>query len=157
MMESDEYYMNLALSIAQQAWRVHQEVPVGCVLVKDSEVLALTHNLRESRQDPTSHAELLAIQEASQKLKNWRLVGTRLYITLEPCLMCAGAIILARIPHVIFGAFDPKAGVAGSLLNAFELPVNHQVKLQGGILQRECGQLLSSFFQEKRKQKKNIF
>lgn len=148
-----EYFMRLALEEAEKA-REEDEVPVGCVLVKGENVLARTHNLKEQSQDPTTHAEVLAIRQASKQLQNWRLIDTTLYVTLEPCLMCAGAMILARIPLLVFGTTDLKTGAACSLLNAFQLPVNHQVEVRSGILQSECSHILSTFFQQKRAQGK---
>lgn len=147
------YFMRQALLEAQKAWDV-DEVPVGCVIVQDSQIIARGYNRREQNSDPTAHAEILAIRQATQFLQNWRLIETTLYVTLEPCLMCAGAILLARIPHLVFGTLDPKAGVCGSLINAFKLPVNHHIEMVSGILPQECGSILTTFFQQKRKKER---
>ncbi|MEK7487282.1 MAG: tRNA adenosine(34) deaminase TadA [Planctomycetota bacterium] len=145
-----EQFMKAALQEAQKSWK-EDEVPVGCVIVQDSRIIGQGYNRREQNSDPTAHAEILAIRQATEFLKNWRLIETTLYVTLEPCLMCAGAIILARIPHLVFGTLDPKGGVCVSLMNAFKLPVNHKVEVISGILANECGSLLTAFFQQKRK------
>ncbi len=117
----DEYFMRLALREAARA-EEHDDVPIGCVIVKDGEVIATGHNERELRSDPTAHAELLALREAARALGSWRVLDAVLYVTLEPCAMCAGAIVLARVPRVIFGASDPKAGAAGSVLDVLATP-----------------------------------
>lgn len=138
--------MAKALVEARKAEAKH-EVPIGCVIVRDDTIIARAHNLRESKQDPAAHAELLAIRKAARKLSSWRLLNTTLYVTLEPCLMCMGAIILARIPRVVFGCFDPKAGAAGSLYDLSNDPrLNHRLELVSGIRGAECSQQLSSFF-----------
>lgn len=138
--------MAKALAEARKAEAKH-EVPIGCVIVRDDTIIARAHNLRESKQDPAAHAELLAIRKAARKLSSWRLLNTTLYVTLEPCLMCMGAIILARIPRVVFGCFDPKAGAAGSLYDLSNDPrLNHRLELVSGIRGAECSQQLSSFF-----------
>ncbi|HET6447803.1 MAG TPA: tRNA adenosine(34) deaminase TadA, partial [Conexibacter sp.] len=129
----------------------HDDVPIGAVLVHDGEVLAAGRNERELRQDPTAHAELLALREAAEKLGSWRVLDSVLYVTLEPCAMCAGAIVLARVPRVVFGAWDPKAGAAGSVLDILAQPqLNHRPEVSGGLLAEECGALLSSFFASRR-------
>ena len=154
MEQNHEYFMGLALGQARRAADLG-EVPVGAVLVRDQEVLATAHNLRESQNRPTAHAELLAIEEASRKTGGWRLEECRLYITLEPCLMCWGAIVLARIPEVIFGAYDAKAGVCGSVLSLHEEEFfNHHPLVQGGVRADECGKVLSDFFAQLRTEKK---
>ena len=131
------------------------EVPVGCVIVHEDRIIAKGHNQRETLQDPTAHAELLAITAAAAHVGSWRLEDTRLYVTLEPCPMCSGAIILARIPEVYFGACDPKAGCCGTLMNLLEdKRFNHQPFVTGGLLADECGGLLSGFFQAVRQRQK---
>jgi tRNA(adenine34) deaminase len=143
---SHEDYMALALEEAEKA-RALGEVPVGSVIVYRGEVLARTHNLREDLQDPSAHAEFLAIQAAARILGTWRLEETQLYVTLEPCPMCAGAIIMARVPEVYFGAYDPKAGCCGSLMNLLaDTRFNHQPVVTGGILEEPCGEVLKKFF-----------
>jgi tRNA(adenine34) deaminase len=131
------------------------EVPIGCVIVRDGRIIARGHNLRETTQDPAAHAELIAIRKAARKLGSWRLLSCTLYVTLEPCIMCMGAIILSRIPTVVFGCFDPKGGAAGSLYELSSDPrLNHQVALVPQILEAECSSLLSSFFAELRSRKR---
>ncbi|GGA46844.1 tRNA-specific adenosine deaminase [Kroppenstedtia guangzhouensis] len=131
------------------------EVPIGAVLVREGEIIGRGHNLRESHQDPTAHAEMIAIREAARLLGGWRLAGCELYVTLEPCPMCAGAILLSRLDTLVYGAYDPKGGCAGTLMN---LPrddrFNHQVEVVGGILEQECGELLRGFFRKLREQRK---
>jgi tRNA(adenine34) deaminase len=130
---------------------VWQDVPVGCVITRGDEVLAVAGNARERHHDPTAHAEILALRAASSAAGSWRLDGCTLYVTLEPCAMCAGAIVLARVDRVVFGAADPKAGFAGSLDNLVQDPrLNHRVELEGGVMADECGALLKSFFRERR-------
>ncbi len=128
------------------------EVPIGAVIVKNDQVVVRAHNLRESAQDPTAHAELLAIKEAAAKEGSWRLTDATMYVTLEPCIMCVGAILLARIPRLVFGARDEKAGAAGSL---YDIPkdkrLSHRMTVVGGIMERECAELLTTFFKELRK------
>lgn len=142
--------MRLALREAERAIE-HDDVPIGAVVVHEGEVLATGRNERELRQDPTAHAELLALREASEKLGSWRVLDSVLYVTLEPCAMCAGAIVLARVPRVVFGAWDPKAGAAGSVLDVLaESKLNHRPEVAGGLLAQECGALLSSFFAGRR-------
>jgi tRNA(adenine34) deaminase len=142
----DEYYMRLALREAERALD-HDDVPIGCVIVQGSEVIAAACNERELRGDPTAHAELLAVREAAQKVGGWRLLDTVLYVTLEPCAMCAGAIVLARIPRVVYAAPDPKAGAAGSVLDVLAEPqLNHRPDVAGGLLADEGAALLRKFF-----------
>lgn len=144
--KTDEYWMEHALTLAKRAESLG-EVPIGCVIVKDGEIVSEAHNLRETSQRAVAHAELLAIDEACQKLHSWRLVGCTLYVTLEPCAMCAGAIVLARLDRVVFGAFDPKGGCAGSLMNLLEdKRLNHRPEVVSGVKQEECGNLLRTFF-----------
>ncbi|HEX7289528.1 MAG TPA: tRNA adenosine(34) deaminase TadA [Conexibacter sp.] len=146
----DEYFMRLALREAERATE-HDDVPIGAVVVHDGEVLATGRNERELRRDPTAHAEVLALREAAERLGSWRVLESVLYVTLEPCAMCAGAIVLARVPRVVFGAWDPKAGAAGSVLDVLAQPqLNHRPEVAGGLLAPECGALLSSFFAGRR-------
>jgi tRNA(adenine34) deaminase len=145
-----ERMMALAIERAQEAER-RGDVPIGAVIACEGEVLAAAGNERELRADPTAHAEILAIRAAAEALGGWRLPGTTLYVTLEPCAMCAGAIVLARIPSVVFGAPDPKAGAAGSVLDILAEPaLNHRPEVSGGVLEAECGALLRSFFSNRR-------
>jgi tRNA(adenine34) deaminase len=157
----DEYYMRLALREAERALE-HDDVPIGAVMVAaqgpragqspgGGEVLAATRNERELRGDPTAHAEILALREAATKLGSWRLLDTALYVTLEPCAMCAGAIVLARVPRVVYAAGDPKAGAAGSIFNVLAEPrLNHRPVVEGGLLADEAAGLLRSFFHSRR-------
>jgi tRNA(adenine34) deaminase len=146
----DEYFMRLALREAERAVE-HDDVPIGAVVVGGGEVLAAARNERELRGDPTAHAEVLALREASAKLGTWRLLDTVLYVTLEPCAMCAGAIVLARVPRVVYGADDPKAGAAGSVLDVLAEPrLNHRPVVAHGLLAGESAELLRSFFASRR-------
>jgi tRNA(adenine34) deaminase len=146
----DEYFMRLALREAERALD-HDDVPIGCLVVHEGEVLAAAPNERELRGDPTAHAEILALREASEKLGGWRLLDTVLYVTLEPCAMCAGAIVLARVPRVVWGAADPKAGAAGSVLDVLGEPrLNHRPDTAGGLLAEESAELLRLFFATRR-------
>ncbi|HEX4806890.1 MAG TPA: tRNA adenosine(34) deaminase TadA [Conexibacter sp.] len=146
----DEYFMRLALREAERAME-HDDVPIGAVIVHEGEVLATGRNEREVRQDPTAHAEVLALREAAERLGSWRVLDSVLYVTLEPCAMCAGAIVLARVPRVVFGAWDPKAGAGGSVLDVLAQPkLNHRPEVSGGLLAEECGALLTSFFAGRR-------
>lgn len=145
-----EPWMKLALREAQQA-RIEEEVPVGAVIVLDERVIASAHNQRETLHDPTAHAEMIAITQAAESLGSWRLEGCTLYVTLEPCPMCAGAILQARIPLVVYGAYDPKAGACQSLFRLLDDPrLNHRAVSIPGVLARECGEILSQFFQDQR-------
>jgi tRNA(adenine34) deaminase len=149
MIPRDAGFMRLALAAAADA-ATRGEVPVGAVIVRDGEVIATGANGPIAGHDPTAHAEIVALRAAGQALGNYRLDGTELYVTLEPCLMCAAAIMHARVRRVVFGAYDPKAGAAGSLIDAFALKgVNHRVDAFGGVLQAECGALLTGFFADK--------
>ena len=142
--------MRLALREAESALP-HDDVPVGAVLVHDGEVIGAGHNERELREDPTAHAELIAIREGARHLGSWRLLDTVLYVTLEPCAMCAGAIVLSRLPRVVYGAPDPKAGAAGSVLDVLGEPrFNHRPVVEGGVLRTECAALLVAFFAARR-------
>src|SRR5579863_706996 len=146
----DEHFMRLALREAERALE-HADVPVGAVVVHDGEVVGSGGNERELRSDPTAHAETLAIREAARALGTWRLLDCVLYVTLEPCAMCAGAIVLARIPRVVFGAEDPKAGAAGGVLDVLGEPrLNHRPEVAGGLLAAEAGALLREFFASRR-------
>jgi tRNA(adenine34) deaminase len=146
----DEYYMRLAMREAARA-REEGDVPIGAVVVRGGEVIAAGRNERELREDPTAHAEVLALREAAQAVGSWRVSDATLYVTLEPCAMCAGAIVLARVPRVVYGASDPKAGAAGSVLDVLGEPrLNHRPEVEGGILGEECGELLSDFFASRR-------
>ncbi len=146
----DEYFMRLALREAERAIE-HDDVPIGCVIVHGGEVISASRNERELRGDPTAHAEVLALREASQRLGGWRLLDTVLYVTLEPCAMCAGAIVLARVPRVVYGASDPKAGAAGSVLDVLAEPrLNHRPQVDGGLLADEAATLLETFFAARR-------
>ncbi len=142
--------MRLAIHEAQLA-EEHGDVPVGAVLVRDGEVLASAHNERERSQDPTAHAELLALRAAARATGSWRLLGCVLYVTLEPCAMCAGAIVLARVSRVVYGTDDPKAGAAGSVLDVLANPsLNHRPKVERGTLEARCAELLRGFFAARR-------
>jgi len=146
----DEYFMRLALREAGRAAE-HDDVPVGAVIVLDGEVIGAGHNERELRSDPTAHAEMIALRQAAATLGSWRVLSAVMYITLEPCAMCAGAIVLARIPRVVFGASDPKAGAAGSVIDLLDLPqLNHHSEHQGGLLAEESADLLRAFFANRR-------
>ncbi len=146
----DDYFMRMALREAERALE-HDDVPIGAVLVRDGELVASAHNERELRQDPTAHAEIIALREGARIAGSWRLLDTVVYVTLEPCAMCAGAIVLARIPRVAYGASDPKAGACGSVLDVLGEPrLNHRPEVAGGLLAQECGQLLSGFFASRR-------
>ncbi|NTV48388.1 MAG: nucleoside deaminase [Geobacteraceae bacterium] len=147
--------MRRAIAEAGKAW-IKDEVPIGCVIVKGGKIIARGHNLRETSQDPAGHAEMIAIRKAARKLGSWRLLDTVLYVTLEPCTMCMGAIILARISTVVFGCYDPKGGAAGSLYDLSSDPrLNHKVELLPRVLESECSGLLSEFFTQLRTRKKN--
>ncbi len=154
-MRSDQFYMKAALRQAAKA-EAEDETPIGAVIVKDGKIIARGRNAREARQDVTLHAEMTAIRQACRKLGSWRLEGCTLYVTLEPCLMCAGAIIQSRIDRVVFGAADPKAGAAGSVTNAFTLKSNHAVCLKSGVLASDCSEILKRYFRHKRRQNKAL-
>jgi tRNA(adenine34) deaminase len=146
----DDYFMRLALREADRASE-HGDVPIGAVVVRGGEVIAAAHNERELRQDPTAHAEVIVLREAARAGGSWRVLDAVLYVTLEPCAMCAGAIVLARVPRVVYGARDPKAGACGSVLDVLGEPrLNHRPEVAGGLLEEECGALLSSFFASRR-------
>ena len=151
---SHDYWMRRALVEAEKA-QAKGEVPIGSVIVCDGKIIARGHNLRETSQDPAGHAELIAIRKAARKLRSWRLLNTTLYVTLEPCTMCMGAIILARIPTVVFGCYDPKGGAAGSLYDlSSDCRLNHSIKLIPNILESDCSSLLTDFFSDLRQRKR---
>jgi len=146
-----EDFMRHALREAQAAFD-EEEVPIGAIVVHETRVIAAAHNQREQLRDPTAHAEMIAITQAAEALGNWRLEGCTLYVTLEPCPMCAGAIVLARIPRIIYGAADPKAGAVTTLYQILNDPrLNHRAEVVAGVLADECGAILSRFFVEKRR------
>ena len=149
-MTVDERYMTEAISLAREAEEI-DEVPVGAIIVRDGEVIARAYNTREKTRCATHHAEILAIEEACRKLGGWRLIGATLYVTMEPCAMCAGAIINARVPRVVYGAKDLRFGAFGSLFDLSALPLNHTPEIVGGVLGEECRDILSSYFKRKRK------
>jgi tRNA(adenine34) deaminase len=147
---ADEHFMRLAIREAERALE-HDDVPVGALVVARGEVIGAGHNERELRADPTAHAETLAIREAARALGSWRLLDCSLYVTLEPCAMCAGAIVLARLPRVVYGTADPKAGAAGSVLDVLAEPrLNHRPLVEGGLLAAECAAPLVAFFRSRR-------
>ena len=149
-LEIDQGFIREALQEAKKAAAVG-EVPIGAIIVYEGEIIARGYNQREQNGDPTAHAELVAIRAAAEIKKHWRLAGTTLYTTLEPCPMCAGAMVQARIERLVYGAADPKAGAAGSLMNLVQdLRLNHRLEVTTGVLQEECGQLLKDFFRERR-------
>jgi tRNA(adenine34) deaminase len=146
----DELFMRLALREAERALE-HDDVPVGAVVVCGGEVIGAGHNERELRQDPTAHAEVLALREAARHLDTWRILDSVLYVTLEPCAMCAGAIVLGRVGRVVYGTADPKAGAAGSVMDVLGEPrFNHRPEVEGGLLRQECAALLVDFFASRR-------
>lgn len=146
----NNYWMQQAIEMAKKAEQ-SDEVPVGAVIVKDNKIIGTGHNQVINNNDATAHAEIQAIRNAGKKIDNYRIVNSKLYVTLEPCMMCVGAIVHARISEIIFGAYDPKTGMAGTQDNCFEKPYhNHQVEIQGGVLEAECAELLKVFFRRKR-------
>jgi tRNA(adenine34) deaminase len=146
----EKEYMRLALAEAERA-ATHEDVPIGAVVVRDGQVIGQAGNERELRADPTAHAEVLALRQAAERLGGWRVPDSVIYVTLEPCAMCAGAIVLARVPRVVFGAPDPKAGAAGSVLDVLGEPrLNHRPRVDAGLLADESTQLLIRFFSERR-------
>lgn len=152
-MTEDEKYMREAMRQAKKAWKL-LEVPIGCVIVQNGRIIARGYNRRNTDKNTLSHAELNAIRRASRKTGDWRLEDCTLYVTLEPCQMCAGAIVQARIGRVVIGAMNPKAGCAGSILNLLEMPqFNHQVQVERGVLGEECSAMMTEFFRELRKKK----
>lgn len=151
-MMTDEEYMRMALTLAAEA-AAEGEVPVGAVLVRDGQVVGTGRNRRETGKNALAHAEIEAIHQACTRLNGWRLFGGTLYVTLEPCPMCAGAIINSRIARVVYGAADAKAGSCGSVINLFDLPYNHRPQVEGGVLESECGDILRRFFRQLRENK----
>jgi tRNA(adenine34) deaminase len=153
---TDEYYMREAIKEAKKAEDL-REVPIGAILVIDGKIISRAHNLRESKQSAVAHAELLAIEQACKETGSWRLENAHLYVTLEPCAMCSGAIILSRVSKVVFGASDPKGGCAGTFMNLLQDErFNHQSEVKSGVLEAECGQLLSDFFRKLREQRRLV-
>jgi len=146
--------MHLAMQEAAKAEAL-AEVPIGALVVKDGEIIGRGYNLRETDQDPTAHAEMIAIRQAAEYLGSWRLIDCTIYVTLEPCVMCMGAIILARIPHLVYACRDPRVGAVGSIYNfSIDERFNHKVNVREGVLQEECSEQLSRFFRKIREQKK---
>jgi len=153
-MDNDELWMRYAMQLAEKAWE-QQEVPVGAVLVRGGIMLGEGYNQTLQQHDPSAHAEIMALRAAGRQVGNYRLPDSTLYVTLEPCAMCAGALVHARIGRVVFGAFDPKTGAAGSVFNLLsDERHNHQVTVQGGVLQSACAEQLQAFFRERRQQQK---
>lgn len=153
-MTQDEKYMKEAIKQAKKAAAI-EEVPIGCVIVCENKIIARGYNKRNLKKNTLAHAEIIAMNKASKVIGDWRLEGCTMYVTLEPCPMCAGAIVQARIPRVVIGSMNPKAGCAGSVLNVLQTEgFNHQVELETGVLGMECSEMLSSFFRELRKLKK---
>jgi tRNA(adenine34) deaminase len=153
--EQDQIFMRAALAEAETA-RALDEVPIGAVIVLDGQIIGRGHNLRETSNDPTAHAEMVAIRQAAERIGHWRLLDTSLYVTLEPCVMCMGAIILARIPRLVYACRDPRAGAVGSIYDfAQDERFNHKVEVSEGVLGRECSAMLSDFFKELRAGKKS--
>ncbi len=147
--DDDVRFMREAMALAQRAEEL-DEVPVGAVVVKDGEIIARAYNTRETDKMATHHAEVVAIEEACRALGGWRLIGATLYVTMEPCVMCAGAIINARVPRVVYGTRDLRFGAFGSLLNLADVPLNHKPEIVGGVLEDECREMLQSYFKKKR-------
>lgn len=153
-MEKDEKYMREAMKQAKKAWAL-DEVPIGCVIVYEDRIIARGYNRRNTDKNTLAHAELAAIRKASKKLGDWRLEGCTMYVTLEPCQMCSGALVQSRIDEVVIGCMNPKAGCAGSVMNLLQIEgFNHQVKITEGVLEEECSEMLSAFFRELREKKK---
>lgn len=153
-MTQEERFMKEALRQAKKAYKI-EEVPIGCVIVYEGKIVARGYNRRNIDKNTLAHAEMTAIKKASKKLGDWRLEGCTMYITLEPCQMCAGAIVQARVDKVVIGSMNPKAGCAGSVLNLLQIAkFNHQVEIEQGVLEEECSQMLSGFFKELREKKK---
>ena len=155
-MEKDSIYMKEALKQAKKAYKI-KEVPIGCVIVHEDKVIARGYNKRNTKKNTLAHAEILAINKASKVLGDWRLEDCTMYITLEPCQMCAGAIVQARIKRVVIGSMNPKAGCGGSILNLLEMEqFNHQVEVERGVLEEECSMMMTEFFKELREEKKRM-
>lgn len=153
-MNTEERYMKEAIRQAKKAWKLN-EVPIGCVIVYEGRIIARGYNRRNTDKNTLAHAELQAIRKASRKMGDWRLEGCTMYVTLEPCQMCAGALVQSRISRVVIGSMNPKAGCAGSVLNLLQMDrFNHQVEIVQGVLEQECSEMLSTFFRELREKKK---
>lgn len=150
IIKDDEYFMREAIALAREAESI-DEVPVGAVVVRNGEIIARAYNTRETSKCATHHAEVLAIEEACRTLGGWRLPGVTLYVTMEPCVMCAGAIVNARVPRVVYGAPDIRFGAFGSALDLTRVPLNHTPEVVGGVLGDECASILSGYFKNKRK------
>lgn len=156
MVNTDEKYMREAIRQAKKAYAIG-EVPIGCVIVYEDKIIGRGYNRRTIDKNTLAHAELAAIKKASKKMDDWRLEGCTMYVTLEPCQMCSGAIVQSRMDRVVVGCMNPKAGCAGSILNILQMPeFNHQVELTTGVLEEECSQMMKSFFKELREAKKNV-
>lgn len=151
-MYNDTYYIKEALKEAKKAYSIG-EIPVGCVIVYNDKIIARGYNKREKNQQAIDHAEIMAIRKASKKIGSWRLDDCKMYITLEPCVMCSGAIIQSRIKEVIYGAYDYRFGCHKSITNIFDLKFNHTVNIKGGVLEEECSNIIKKFFQELRENK----
>ncbi len=155
-MEKDTIYMKEALKQAKKAYKI-KEVPIGCVIVYEDKIIARGYNKRNIKKNTLAHAEILAINKASKVLGDWRLEDCTMYITLEPCQMCAGAIVQARVKRVVIGSMNPKAGCGGSILNLLEMEqFNHQVEVERGVLEEECSNMMTEFFRELREEKKRM-
>ena len=155
-MTEDERYMKEAIKQAKKAYAL-DEVPIGCVIVQDNKIIARGYNRRNTDKNALAHAEISAIKKASKKTGDWRLEDCTMYVTLEPCQMCAGAIVQSRMKKVVIGAMNPKAGCAGSIINILQMKqFNHQAEMENGILEKECADMLSTFFKELREKKKQI-
>ena len=151
-MDKDIKYMKEAIKEAKKAY-LKKEVPIGCVIVYNDKIIARGHNERETKNSSLAHAEVIAIKKACKKLESWRLEDATMYITLEPCCMCGGAIIQSRIKRVVYGALDYRFGVHKSIMNLFDVPFNHKVNIDGGVLEEECSKMISDFFKELRENK----
>lgn len=152
VIKTDEYYMAKAIEEAKKAYLI-DEVPIGCVIVYQDKIIARAHNEREKKQSSLAHAEILAIEKACKKINSWRLEDCVMYITLEPCCMCSGAIIQSRIKKVIYGAYDYRFGAHKSITNLFDVKFNHEVDIKGGLMEEECSKLITDFFKELRSKK----
>jgi len=153
-LRDDSYWMGLALREAEKA-AARGEVPIGALVVRDGKVLGRGHNFREAKRDPVAHAEIIAIRKAAKKEESWRLTGATVYVTLEPCIMCMGAMLLARVERVVFGCNDPKGGAAGTLYDLSDDPrLNHRMEVTSGVREAECSAVLSEFFSYLRREKK---
>ena len=152
-MNDDSYFMGLALEQAEKAYRLG-EVPIGAVLILDGELIAAAHNMRETWNDATAHAEMIVIKQACEKLQRWRLTGATLYVTIEPCPMCAGGLVMSRITRLVYGSADYKAGAVESLFNVPQHPaLNHNLQVTAGVRSEECADIMKRFFRERRKSK----